>query len=142
MKVGNMVSITDVDQQKLVEKAAEELKKSMKQPEWSRFVKTGMSRERPPEQKDWWFLRAASILRNVSLNGPIGTSRLRSYYGGRQRQGHQPPRFAKSSGKIIRVLLKELEEKGFVKKTDKPRKGRIVTSQGQKLLSAAAKHAK
>lgn len=137
-----MVSITDVDQQRLVEKAAEELKKSLKQPEWSYYVKTGVSRERPPEQKDWWHLRAASILRKIYTDGPVGTSRLRSYYGGRQRQGHQPPRFMKGSGKIIRTVVKDLEAAGFIKKAEKPKKGRIITPQGQKFLNAVAKQVK
>lgn len=134
-----MTSIRDVDQAKLVEKTAEELKKSIQPPEWSALVKTGVSRERPPEQADWWHIRSASILRMVYLKGPVGISRMRSYYGGRQRRGHKPPRFMKSSGKIIRTILNDLEAAGYVKKADKPRKGRVITPQGQKFLNAAAK---
>lgn len=136
-----MASIMDVNQQKLVEKAAEGLKESIKQPEWSFFVKTGVSRERPPEQKDWWYLRAASLMRKIQFDGPVGVSRLRSHYGGRQRQGHQPPRFMKGAGKIIRTILKDLETAGLVKKADKPKKGRMLTPAGQKFLNAAAKQA-
>ena len=42
----------DVPAQKLVEKLSEELKKNgnIKPPEWSKFVKTGVSTERPPSQ--------------------------------------------------------------------------------------------
>lgn len=136
-----MVSIRDVDQQKLVEKAAEELKKSLKQPEWSIYVKTGISRERPPEQKDWWHLRAASMLRRICLDGPVGVSRLRSCYGGRQRRGHKPPRSKKGAGKITRTILRDLEAAGYVKAADK-KKGRAITPQGQKFLSAIAKQVK
>lgn len=133
-----MVSIKHTDQQRLVEKSAEELKKIIKSPEWADYVKTGVSRERPPVQKDWWHLRAASILRKA-YNGPVGTSRLRSYYGGLHRRGHKPAHFSKGSGKVIRTILKDLEAAGLLKKVDKPRKGRIITPAGQKLLNSAAK---
>lgn len=137
-----MVSIRYTDQQKLVEKSAEELKNVIKSPEWSSYVKTGISRERPPEQKDWWYLRAASILRKVSLDGPVGVSRLRSYYGGRQRRGHKPPRSKKGAGKIIRTILRDLETSGLVKTVDKPNRGRAITPKGQKFLNSIAKQIK
>jgi small subunit ribosomal protein S19e len=137
-----MVSIKDADQQRLIKQVSVELRKNMQMPDWAAYVKTGVSRERPPENEDWWFLRSASMLRKISLEGPVGVQRLRSYYGGRQRRGHKPAHFRKGSGKIVRVILQDLEKLGYIKKVEKPKKGRIVTSQGQKLLSAAAKTVK
>ena len=48
-------------------KLAEELKgfPEFKQPEWSFFVKSGVSKKRPPVDDDFWFKRAASILRQI-----------------------------------------------------------------------------
>jgi len=43
-----MASIYDVNAEKLIKKAAEELKKDIKMPEWAKFVKTGAGKERPP----------------------------------------------------------------------------------------------
>ena len=131
----------DVPPQKLILKLSEELKKNenIKQPEWSRFVKTGVSTERPPTQEDWWFLRSAAILRKIYLNGPIGTQKLRTVFGGRRRRGHKPAHHRKAGGKIIRLILQQLEGAGYIKKTEKPRKGRIITPKGQKLLSKMAK---
>jgi small subunit ribosomal protein S19e len=136
-----MVSTIDCDAQKHVRAMADELKKHVKQPEWSLFIKTGVSKERPPEQKDWWYLRAASILRRIYIDGPVGVQKLRSYYGGRHRRGHKPAHFAEGGGKILRVILQDLEKAGFVKKADK-KKGRIITSQGEKFLVSAAKTTK
>jgi small subunit ribosomal protein S19e len=133
-----MVSILDADADKLIKRIAEELKKKIKQPEWSLFVKTGVSRERPPEQKDWWYLRAASILRRIYLNEPVGVSKLRSYYGGRHRRGHKPAHFAKGSGKIIRAILQDLEKAGLVEKAEK-RKGRVLKKEGKKFVAGVAK---
>ena len=134
----------DVSPQKLIEKLSEELKKNenIQPPEWSKYVKTGASAERPPQQSDWWFLRTAAILRKTYLNGPVGVERLRTAFGDRRRRGHKPPHHVKSGGKIIRLIFQQLEKAGYVQKVEKPKKGRVVTPKGQKLLSKASKEIK
>jgi len=134
-----MVSIRDVSSQQLINKTAEELKKQIEMPQWAVFVKTGTSKQRVPEQKDWWYFRSASILRRIYIDGPVGVSRLRSYYGGRKRYGHAPAHFAKGGGKVIRVILQDLEKAGYIKKVDKPKRGRVITPEGIKFLNKAAK---
>lgn len=133
----------DVSPQKLVEKLSEELKKndSIKPPEWSLYVKTGVSEERPPSQKDWWFLRSAAILRKIYLNGPIGVQRLRSAFGGRRKMPHgkKAHHHRKGGGKVIRLILQQLERAGYVQKVEKPKRGRVVTPKGQKLLARMSK---
>ena len=94
-----MVSICDVDSKLLIDRVAEGLKSKIKMPSWAIYVKTGVSRQRPPEQKDWFFIRAASILRRIDINGPIGVERLKTYYGGRKRRGHKPAHKKKAGGK-------------------------------------------
>jgi small subunit ribosomal protein S19e len=130
------MSIYDVNPEELIEKTAEELKKlGLKQPEWAMFVKTGTSKERPPFETDWWYMRVASILRTVAILGPVGTSKLRTKYGGKKRRGHKPPRFKKGSGSIIRKALQQLDKAGlttFVEKNVK--KGRVITPKGKSLL--------
>ena len=136
-----MVSARNADQQKLVTAMSGDLKQSIQMPDWAKFVKTGMSRERQPEQPDWFYLRSASILRKIYNDGPVGTEKLRSYYGGVHRRGHKPARFAKGGGKLIRTILQQLEVAGYVAKAEKNR-GRIVTPKGQKFVDNAAKQAK
>lgn len=134
-----MVSSRDVSQQKLVEKMSVQLKDSIAMPEWAKFVKTGVSRERQPEQADWYHLRSASVLRKIYRDGPVGVQKLRGYYGGLQRRGHKPAHFKKGGGKVLRTILQQLEAAGFVKKE---KKGRLITPQGQKLVDGAAKNLK
>lgn len=134
-----MVSARETNPSELVKKTAEELKKVMLQPQWSLYVKTSAGRERPPEQHDWWFLRAASLLRRIYVDGPVGVSRLQSYYGGLHRRGHKPAHFKKGGGKVIRAILQDLEKLGYIQKADKPRWGRKVSPQGQKFLNGIAK---
>jgi small subunit ribosomal protein S19e len=133
-----MVSVRDVEPQKLIEKLKEELKKfeEIKEPLWAKFVKSGAHRQRPPEQRDFWYIRAASILRRIYLDGPVGVERLRSYYGGRGA-GH-PKHFVKASGKIIRTILQQLEKIGFV---EKEKRGRKITAKGKKFLDKIASEA-
>jgi small subunit ribosomal protein S19e len=132
-----MVTVREVKSDELIKKAKEELKgfAEITPPEWMKFAKSGVHRERPPLDKDFWYTRVASVLRRIYLNGPVGTSKLRSYYGGRRRRGHKPAHFRKASGNIIRKMLQQLEKAGLV---DKDRKGRKVTAKGRKLMDKIA----
>ncbi|MBI5797968.1 30S ribosomal protein S19e [Candidatus Woesearchaeota archaeon] len=138
-----MATIFDINPSDLIPKAAEELKKSkaVKTPEWAKLVKTGPGQERPPVHPDWWYHRAASILRKISLKGPIGVSKLRNYYGTKKNRGVKPEQFYRASGKIIRVILQQLETEGLIKKVEKGvHKGKVLTPKGQAFLDSIAKN--
>src|SRR3989344_78734 len=98
-----MGKIYDISAQDLIKKLSNELKKSkeVKMPSWAMFVKTGVHKERPPLQIDWWYMRAASVLRRVYMLGPVGVSKLRRKYGGKQNRGHKPEHVYKASGKVL-----------------------------------------
>jgi small subunit ribosomal protein S19e len=136
-----MVKLFDVNQQKLVEQLASDLKEAgkIKMPEWAKFVKTGVYKERMPVSRDWWFFRAGSVMRKIYLQGPIGVAKLRTGFGGKKNRGVKPERFLKASGKIIRVILQQLEASGLIKKVDKSvHKGRIATPEGKSFVDKAA----
>ncbi|MEM0480692.1 MAG: 30S ribosomal protein S19e [Candidatus Aenigmatarchaeota archaeon] len=135
------MSIFEVDPQKLIERLKEELKKfpEIKVPHWAKFAKNSAGNERPPEQKDFWYIRAASILRRLYIDGPIGVSRLRTYYGRRKRRGRRPSKTYKASGKIIRTILQQLEKVGLVQTV---KGGRALTPKGRSLLDKLANELK
>ena len=136
-----MATIHDVDVNELIKKAASDLKKvdSIKEPIWAKFVKTGMSRERPPVELDWWYARTASVLRKIYLMGPIGVNKLRKKYGGKKNRGHKPERFYPGGGNIIRKVLQQLEKAELIKYVEKGvHKGRIITPKGKKFLDKIA----
>ncbi len=138
-----MATVYDINPNKLIEKAVSELKKieGMKAPEWSKFVKTSHSRERPPYDKDWWYFRSAAILRSVYLLGPVGVNKLRTKYGSKKNRGNKPEKFYKSSGKIIRVILQQLDKAGLTKYGEKGvHKGRMITKEGKSFLDKLAKN--
>ncbi len=133
------MSIYNVDQQALIERTAEQLKKQIKKPEWAQFVKTGVHKERPPADPDWWYLRAAAILNKVVRQGPIGVSTLRTMYGGKKNRGVKKERFYKGSGNVARTILQDLEKAGLIVQGQKGiHKGRIATPQGKSLLDKTA----
>jgi len=107
----------------------------IKAPEWIFFVKSGHGKQRPIGEEDFWFSRTASVLRQIYIRGCVGVQRLRTRYGNRKDRGKQPPHFAKSSGKILRLILQQGEVAGLLtKSTDVKAKGRILTDKGKELL--------
>ncbi len=128
-----MTTVFDVPADLLIEKVAEEFKNNDKinSPAWSNFVKTGVHKERKPERDDWWFVRTASIIRRVYMDGPVGVMSLRTFYGGKKDRGVRPEVFRKGSGSIIRTALHQLEDAGYVEKVEG---GRVVTPQGRSFL--------
>jgi small subunit ribosomal protein S19e len=138
----DMVTAKDVPAESLIMRAAQELQKvdGIKPPEFASYVKTGVHKERPPEQKDWWYIRSASVLRRIYLGNKIGVSKLRKAYGGRKNLGHQPSHKRPASGAIIRKVLQQLEAAGLVK-TEKG-KGRVITPKGQSFVNRITKDIK
>lgn len=135
------MGIHDVDATLLIKRAAEELKKdaNIKPPAWAPYVKTGVSRERPPVQDDWWFVRSAAVLRKLFLLGPVGTQKLRGIFGGRKNNGYAPDHYYVGSGSVIRKILQQLEKSGLAKQTAKGfHKGRIIGPKGQQLLESVS----
>ena len=132
-----MVTAYDVPPDKLINEVAKTLKeKKIKEPEWARWVTTGVHKERGPEQDDWWYIRLASVLRKIYVYGPIGTSRLAAHYGGKEDRGSKRYKARKGSRAIVRKALQQLEELGYVKKE---KEGRVITPQGMSFMDNAAK---
>ena len=134
-----MATLQDVPSEKLIIAAASELEKidEIKPPEWAAFAKTGVHKERPPTQDNWWYIRAAAVLRKVYINNSLGVSKLRKAYGGRKNLGHQPEHKRLASGAIIRKVLQQIEAAGFVK--TKKGKGRVITPKGQSFMNKLAR---
>ncbi|WP_267640873.1 30S ribosomal protein S19e [Haloarchaeobius amylolyticus] len=135
-----MTTMYDVPADALIEALAEDLEDRLEEPEWMQFTKTGVNKELPPEQENFWAIRAASLLRKVADSGPVGVERLATEYGG-GKGGSNRYRVAttkRSSGskKVIRTLLQQLEDEDLVQ-TQKGA-GRSVTDEGRSLLDNTA----
>jgi len=137
-----MTTAFDIPAENLIEALSKKLQKEKDviPPEWSIFIRTGVSRENPPENKDWWYRRCASILRKIYIKNNIGIERLRSEYGGKRDRGSRPYKARGGSGSIIRNALLQLEKAGFVAKLRG--KGRILTPKGRSFLDNTASEVK
>jgi len=134
-----MADIRAIEPGKYNKLLAEALKKipEFEKPEWVDFVKTSTHKQRPCIEEDFWFKRAASILRQVYLRGIVGVERLRTRYGGRKKRGVLPAEFRKAGGKIIRTILQQAEKAGLIEKTKQGKKsGRKLTDKGKELLES------
>ena len=133
------MSIYVVQPEKLIEVIAEKLKEfpEISPPLGSEFWKTAFFKElAPADTENFWYIRCASLLRKVKKFGPIGVSRLRKVYGGKNRKGSGLHHSAKGSGKIIRVGLQQLEKANLIVMNEK--KGRIASPEGTSLLERTA----
>jgi small subunit ribosomal protein S19e len=126
------------DPVKFVPALAEALKNipEFEVPEWAMYVKSGVSRERPPVDEDFWYIRAASILRQLYIRGVVGVGKLRVRYGSKQDRGGKPDKFRKSGGKIIRIILQQAESAGLVEKVMRLQHGRRLTAKGRDFLDS------
>ena len=137
-----MNTVYELNSQEYNLKLAEALKKipEFEQPEWSKFVKSGPSKERPIEDIDFWYKRTASILRQIYKKDIVGVNRLRTKYGSKKNRGMKPERFKKASGKIIRIILQQSDKAGFteiakeIKGVRSKKPGRQLTKKGKEFL--------
>jgi small subunit ribosomal protein S19e len=129
----------NVPADKLISAIAEYLKEEVKEvspPAWSVYSKTGIHVDRVPAQTDFWYIRCASLLRRIYVDGPVGTERLRSVYGGRTKKGMINEHFYKAGASGIRKPLQQLESAGLVTKSGT--KGRVLTNKGVSLVDRVA----
>jgi small subunit ribosomal protein S19e len=136
-----MVTLYDVPTEDLIESVAEELRDHVEEPEWVTYAKTGSGTEFPPEQEDFFYRRAASVLRTVAVDGPVGVERLTTRYGdkksGSTRFRVAPKHRVDGSGKLIRTILQELGDADLVERPPN-NEGRVVTAEGRSLLDSIA----
>jgi small subunit ribosomal protein S19e len=138
-------TVKDVPADAFISAYADYLKKTdkLELPAWVDIVKTGISKELCPFDKDWLYIRTASIARKVYLRPHLGVGAFRKIYGGTKNMGTSPSHTVSASGKIIRYCLAQLEKMGVVQKAPPKAKslrtGRKITPIGQRELNTIAR---
>merc|ERR1712203_155895 len=158
-KEGDMVTLKDVPAGKFIQAYADFLKKSNKieLPSWVDLVKTGHFHELAPYDDDWFYTRAAAIIRKLYIKPGYGVGRLANKFGGKERNGSARKHHAKDSRGVIRAAMKALEKaKLLTRYNDKSRKDfahdestrpcndtklnrRVVSDEGKKTINNIAK---
>ncbi len=128
-----MPTVYDVPADDLILELKDYLKKSgfIEPKPYFYYAKTGSQADRPPADPDWFYFRAASILRKLYLYGPLSIKELTKIYGGRKAVGYSLTHSRPSGSSHIRSIIKDLEKAGLVAKTPK---GRILTEKGRSTL--------
>ncbi|KAM0352469.1 hypothetical protein ACHAPU_002136 [Fusarium lateritium] len=133
------VTVRDVDAQKFITSYSAFLKRQGKLPipGWVDTVKTGPAKELPPQDIDWFYVRAASIARHVYLRKTVGVGRLRKVHGTAKNRGNRPSRHVDASGSVDRKVMQALEKIGVLEH-DEEKGGRRITQAGQRDLDRIA----
>ncbi|XP_049851174.1 uncharacterized protein LOC126325509 [Schistocerca gregaria] len=136
------VTVRDVAPSQLITAYAQHLKKSggIQLPPWVDVVKTAVGKELSPYDSDWYYVRAASMLRKIYLNKSVGIGSFRKIYGAAKTNGLRPQHFALGSGSIARSILRNLETMRLIEKH--PKGGRRITAEGRRDLDSVARSIK
>jgi small subunit ribosomal protein S19e len=129
-----MITADMVPPNLLIDKLANYIKENVKEvqpPEWAFFAKTASYKERVPDDlENWWYVRAASLLRKLYKEA-FGISTSRTIYSGLKRRGTKPPHTVKAPGHANRLIFQQLEKAGLAIKT---KNGRSLSPKGRSLL--------
>eukprot|EP00158_Paraphelidium_tribonemae_P000380 Partr_v1_DN21936_c0_g1_i1_m64415 putative Ribosomal protein S19 len=132
------VTVKDVEPNALIVAYAAHLKRSgkLEVPKWVDLVKTGTYKELSPYDPDWFYVRVASLARQVYLRKGLGVGTLTRFHGGKLRRGNRPNHHAHGSGSVVRKALQALEKLKLVEVN--PHGGRMITQIGQQELDRIA----
>ncbi|OAL57453.1 40S ribosomal protein-like protein S19 [Pyrenochaeta sp. DS3sAY3a] len=133
------VSVKDVEAQKFINAYAAFLKRQGKLPitGWVDTVKTSHSKELPPQDIDWFYVRAAAVARHVYMRKTVGVGRLRKAHGSTKNRGSRPSHHVDASGSVDRKVMQALEKIGVLEQ-DEDKGGRRITQSGQRDLDRIA----
>lgn len=135
-----MTTLYDVPADALIEELAARLEDGLEEPEWAALAKSGANRELPPDQENFWAIRAASLLRKIAIDGPVGVDRLATEYGGPDKGSNRyrvrPAHRTNASRNVIRTILQQLEEAGYIATAEG--EGRYLTAEGRSFLDSTA----
>lgn len=87
----------------------------------------------PPQDPDWFYVRAASIARHVYCRKTVGVGRLRKVHGTAKNRGSRPSKHVDASGSVDRKVMQSLEKIGILEQ-DEEKGGRRITQAGQRDL--------
>ncbi|KAI7257358.1 40S ribosomal protein [Hortaea werneckii] len=133
------VSVRDVEADKFINAYAAFLKRQGKLPipGWTDTVKTGHSKELPPQSIDWFYVRAAAVARHIYMRKTVGVGRMRKVHGSVKNRGVRPGHHVDASGSVDRKVMQALEKINVLEQ-DEDKGGRRITQSGQRDLDRIA----
>ncbi len=110
----SVYSVNDVTPAEFIASYAQQLRKNenIELPEWVDVVKTAHGREMPPMSEDWYYIRAASVIRKIYIHKGLGVGALARWYGGAKFKGVTPRHHHFASRKVLRHILQQVRTRG------------------------------
>merc|ERR1712017_33910 len=98
-KDNEFVTLKDVPANDFIAAYADFLKRTNKieLPKWVDIVKTGHYHELSPYDEDWFYTRAAAIVRKLYIRPRLGAARMAKLFGGKERNGSSRKHHANDS---------------------------------------------
>ena len=141
-------TVLDAPSNKFVNQLASFFKEKniIKVPKYAPLVKTSKSNDCEPIDPNYIFYKAAAICRKLYLTKSknLGVGSLRVMFSKKQRRGCQPPKTFKAGGKIIRELVIQLKNAGYIQnyggkdKEEETNSGLFLTKKGRSELDKIA----
>ena len=144
-------TVLDAPSNKFVNQLAAFFKEKniIKVPKYAPLVKTSKSNDCEPIDPNYIFCRAAAICRKLYLTKSknLGVGSLRVMFSKKQRRGCQPPKTFRAGGKIIRELVIQLKNAGYIQnyggkdkedKEEETNSGLFLTKKGRSELDKIA----
>lgn len=142
-KFGNVgkrkgATVRDVPAYKWVKAMASQFKREgkLQVPNIAELVKTSHGRERAPQNADWYYLRAAAVLRHIYLRPGNGYGGLAKAFAIKKNNGSKPERTTKAATGPLHWACKSLEGLKLIAKGKGH--GRVVTKEGRKRADTVA----
>ncbi|KAH7824938.1 putative 40S ribosomal protein S19-A [Monocercomonoides exilis] len=134
------ITVKDVPADKFIKTLAKHFKNTgaVEMPAWGDYCKTASLKELAPIDPDWYFIRAASIARKIYIRQGTGVGALKDVYGCTVDRGTMPCHHGTASGKIIRLIIHQLEKAKLLEPVPGKFGGRRVTQQGRESLDRIA----
>ena len=139
-------SVLDVPANKFINQLAAFFKEKniIKIPKYAPLVKTSRANDCEPINPDYIYYKAAAICRKLYLTKSknLGVGSLRVMFSKKERRGSQPPKTFRAGGKIIRELVIQLKNAGYIQnyggKEEETNCGLFLTKTGRSELDKIA----
>ena len=142
-KFGNVgkrkgATVRDVPANKWVKAMASHFKREGKilVPTCTDFLKTSHGREKAPQNHDWYYYRAAAVLRRIYLRPGTGYGGMSKAFGNKKNKGSKPEATVRAATGPIHWACKSLEGLKLIGKGKS--KGRVLTRTGRKQCDSVA----
>ena len=131
-------TMRDVSAYKWIRAMAAHLKQSGKLfvPNCTELMKQSHGNQRAPENPDWYFYRAASVLRHVYIHPGTGYGGLGKAFAIKKNNGSRPEKTVKATRGLLHWVCRSLEGLKLIAKGKA--KGRVLTREGRRKADAIA----